>query len=119
MTLRTVGTTNALLTSVAACARIRCVDGEGGGRPDEPDTERAKQEDFGGLHWEQTPHVSAFGVPGGWAAWLTGSRSARRVASGLAVADDRVGGPVGLSPVAAKERLESALAAAIATGADE
>ena len=57
-----------------------------GGGPDGPDAGDGLG-DFGGLHWEQTPHVSAFGVPGGWAAWLTGSRSARRVASGLAVAD--------------------------------
>ena len=63
------------------------MDGDGGGRPEEPDTERGKPEDFGGLRWEQAPHVSVFGVPGGWPAWLTGSPSARRVASCLAVAD--------------------------------
>jgi hypothetical protein len=59
------------------------VDGDGGGGPEEPDTEPGTPEDFGGLRWEQAPH----GVPGGWPAWLTGSPSARRVSGCLAVAD--------------------------------
>jgi hypothetical protein len=63
------------------------VDRDGGGRPEEPDTERNKPEALGGLRWEQAPQVSFRGVPGGWPAWLTGSPSARRMASCLAVAD--------------------------------
>jgi hypothetical protein len=63
------------------------VDGDGGGGPEEPDTERGQPADFGGLRWGQAPQVRVFGVPGGWPAWLAGSPSARRVASCLAVAD--------------------------------
>ena len=63
------------------------MDGDGDGRPEEPDTEWGKPGSFAGLRWEQVRHVSVSGFPGGWHAWLTGSPSARRVACCLAVAD--------------------------------
>jgi len=63
------------------------VDGDGGDKPEEPDTGRGKPEAFAGLRWEQAPPVIVSGFRGGWRAWLTGSPSARRVARCLAVAE--------------------------------
>jgi hypothetical protein len=80
---------------LAADARIHCVNGDGGGRPEEPDPEA-----FAGLRWEPAQHGSGSGFPGGGRDWLTGSPSARRVARCLAAADT-VGVVVAVTLIAA------------------
>jgi len=81
------GPAEKLLTPAVASARIHSVDGDGGGGPEEPDTERGKPEGLAGLRWEQPQPMIVSGFRGGWRAWLTGSESARRAARCLAVAD--------------------------------